>query len=192
MIFFCLNLLDGHGLNDYVVVRGIATVGLDACNFVQDLETLVELAEYGVAVGRAWAYLVVVQEMYVVAMDNEELATDGIGHGRLCPAKGAPHVGEARVVLVADGGARALGGVATGTVPVGEVATLDHEILDNTVEGGSIVLALLGQLDKVRGAFAYTFLEEAELHRSVVGFHDGDGFAGLGFVELVEHRVSNS
>ncbi len=192
MNFFCLNLLDGHGLDDYVIVGGIAAVGLDACDFIQNLESLVELTEYGVAVGRAGAYLVVVQEMHVVAMDNEELAADGIGHGRLCPAKGASHMGEARVVLVADGGAWALGGVAAGTVPVGKVAALDHEILDDTVEGGSVILALLGQLDKVRGAFAYTFLEEAELHRSVVGLHDGDGFAGLGFVELVEHRVSNS
>ena len=190
MIFFCLNLLDGHGFNYHVVKGAVAAVGLDSCDFIQNVETFVELSEHGVAVGRAWSHLVVVQEVYVVAMDNEELAADGIGPHGLCPAEGSPHVRETGVVLVADSSARALGGVAASAVPVGEVAALDHEVLDDAVEGGAVVLALLGKLDEVRGTFAHAFFKKAELHYPVVGGHDSDGFARLRFVQLIEHKIS--
>ena len=80
--------------------------------------------------------------------------------------------------------------MSAGAVPVGEVAALDHEVLDDAVEGSAVVLALLGKFDEVGGAFAHPFFEEAELHGAVIGFHDGDSFACLGFVELVEHGNS--
>ena len=33
----------------------------------------------------------------------------------------------------------AVNGLATGSVAVGEVTTLDHELLDDTVEGGALI-----------------------------------------------------
>ena len=127
-----------------------------------------------------------VQEVDVVAVDDEELAADAVRHGCLRPTEGAAHVGEAWVVLVADGGTRSLSCVSAGAVSAGEIATLDHEVLDDAVERSAVVLALLGKFNEVRGAFADDFFEKAELHRAVVGFHDGDGFACLRFVELVK------
>ena len=39
--------------------------------------------------------------------------------------------------------AEPLGGVSTGTVTVGEIATLNHEIINDTVEDGAVVIAVL-------------------------------------------------
>ena len=176
------------GFDNHVVVGAVHAVGLYTGDFVEHIEAFVELAEYGVTVSRARAALFVVQEVDVVAVDDEELAADGVRHGCLCPAECAAHVGEAAVVLVADGGTRTLGCVATGVVFAGEVATLDHEVLDDAVERCAIVLALLCKFNEVCCTFADDFFEKTELHRAVVGLHDGDGFACLRFVELVEHK----
>lgn len=184
-----LSLFDFHGFDENVVIGAVHAVGLDAGDVVEDFEALVELAEHGVAVGRAGAALVVVEEVDVVTVDDEELAADGVRHGGLGPAEGAAHVGEARIVAVADGGARTLGGVATGTVAAGEVAALDHETGNDAMERGAVVLALLGELDEVRCAFADAIDENAEFHHAVVRCHDGDCFACLRFVQLVKSHV---
>ena len=181
-----LKFFDRHGFDNHVVIGAVHAVGLDAGDFVEHVEAFVELAEHRVAVSRARAALVVVEEVHVVAVDDEELAADAVRHGCLCPAEGTAHVGEAAVVLVADSRTRSLGCVAAGAVSAGEVATLDHEVLDDAVERGSVVLALLCKFNEVRGAFADEFFEKAEFHRAVVGFHDGDGFACLRFVELIK------
>lgn len=185
-----LYLLDLHGFDDHVFVRCVATVGLYAGDFIQNFEAFVELAEHGVTFSRA-AVCRMVQEVNVFTMDDEELGTDGVGHHGLCPTEGAAHVGEARIVLVADGGARAACSVTTGTVTVGEVAALDHEARNDAVERSAIVLALLGQFDKVGCAFADAFFEKTQFHHAVVGGHNGDGFACLGLVQLIKsHGIS--
>ena len=182
-IVFRLNrFFNRDGFDNHVVVGAVHAVGLHAGDFVEHFETFVELAEYGVAVSRAGAALVVVEEVHVVAVDDEELAADGVRHSGLCPAEGSADVGEAAVVLVADSRTRTLGCVATSAVFTGEVAPLDHEVLDDAVERCSVVLALLGKFNEVCCAFADDFFEKTKLHRAVVGLHDGDGFAGLRFV----------
>ena len=95
-------------------------------------------------------------------------------------------MGQVLVVLVADGGAGALGRVTARAVPAGEVAALDHEAGDNAVEGGAVVLAGPGQLHEVGNAFGDQVGEEAEAHRAEVGLDDGDFFAGDGGIGL-EH-----
>ena len=163
-------------------MRTVHTVGSNACDFVENFEAFVKLAENGVTVSRARAALVVVEEVHVVAMNDKELAADGVRHGCFCPAKSSADVGEAAVVLVADGGTRALCCVTAGAIFASEVATLNHEVLDNAVERSAVVLALLGKFNEVRGAFADDFFEKAKLHRAEIGLHDGDGFACLRFV----------
>ena len=184
-----LCLLNRDAFDNHVIVRTVHAVGIDACDFVEHFETFVELSENGVAVSRARAALVVVQEMHVVAVDDEELAADAVRHGGLCPAEGAADVGEAAVVLVADGGTRSLCCVTAGAVSAGEVSALDHEVLDDAVERGAVVFALLGKIDEVRGAFTDEFFEKTEFHGAVVRFHDGDGFACLRFVELIKSHL---
>ena len=185
LLFNELDGFDGHGFDGDVFERCIATVGLDSCDFVENFETFIELAKNRVAFVLA-AVCRMVQEMDVVAMDNVELGTDGVGHHGLCPGKSTAHVGEARIVLVVDGGARAASCVATGTVAVGKVAALDHETRDNAVEGGAVVLALLCKFNEVGCAFANAFREEAELHNAEVCLHDGDSFACLGLIQLIK------
>ena len=99
-------------------------------------------------------------------------------------------MGETRVILVANRGAGALGRVATRAVSTGKVTALDHEVLDNAVERGTVILALLGEFNKVRGTFADEFFKKAQLHGAVVGLHDGDGFACFGFAKLIKHKIS--
>jgi hypothetical protein len=80
--------------------------------------------------------------------------------------------------------------VSAGTVATGKVSALDHEVFDDAVEGGSVILALLGEFDKVRGAFANDVFENAQFHGTMIGLHDGDGFASFGFTQLIEHKIS--
>ena len=69
--------------------------------------------------------------------------------------------------------------------------TLDnHEVLDNAVERSSVILALLGEFNEVRGAFANDIFENAQLHGTVVCLHDGDGFTCFRFTQLIEHKIS--
>ena len=187
-MFLCL--FDRNGFDNHVFVRGVAAVGLDASDFVENFETFVKLTEYRVAVSGAGANLVVVQEMHVVAVNNKELAADGVRHSGLCPAQSATHVGETRVILVANRGAGALGRVATRAVSTGKVTALDHEVLDNAVERSAVILALLGEFNEVCGAFANDIFENAQLHGAVVCLHDGDGFACFRFTQLIEHKIS--
>ena len=179
---YFLSLFDRDGFDNHVVVRAVHTVGIDTGDFVEHFETFIELAEYRVTVSRARTALFVVEEVDVVAVNDEELAADRVRHGSLCPAESAADVGETAVVLVADGGTRTLGGVATGAVSTGKVATLDHEVLDDAVERSAVVLALFCKFNEVCCTFADDFFEKAEFHGAMVGFHDGDGFACLRFV----------
>ena len=123
-----------------------------------------------------------VEEVNVVAVNDEKLAADAVRHGCFCPAESATDVGEAAVVLVADCRTRTLCGVTACTVFAGEVATLDHEVFDDAVERCSIVLALLCKFNEVCCTFTDDFFEKTKLHRAVVCFHDGDCFACLRFV----------
>jgi hypothetical protein len=99
-------------------------------------------------------------------------------------------MGKARVILVANRSAGALGGVATCAVSAGEVTALNHEVLDDAMERSAVVLALLGEFNEVRSALADDVFENAQFHGPVVGLHDGDGFASFRFAQLIEHRIS--
>ena len=184
-----LSLLYRDAFDNHVVVGAVHAVGLHAGDFVEHFETFIELAKDRVAVSRARAALVVVEEVDAVAVNDKELAADAVRHGRLCPAEGSADVGEATVVLVANRGTRTLSRVTAGAVFAGEVAALDHEVLDDAVERCTVVLALLCKFNKVCCTFANDFFEKTELHRAEIGFHDGDGFACLRFVELVKGHL---
>ena len=99
-------------------------------------------------------------------------------------------MGKAWVILVSNRGAGSLGRVAAGTVTVGEVAALNHETANNTVERSTVVLALLGEFNEVCGAFADDIFENAQFHSTMIGLHDCDSFACFGFSQLIEHKIS--
>ena len=156
-----------------VFVRIVLTVGANAGDIVQNIKTVKELAENGVAFCR---------------VNDEELASDGMRHHGLCPAESTAQVGEAFVVLVADGRIWTLCCMATRAVPAGKVTALNHETLDDAVERSAVVFALLGKFDEIRSAFANDFREEACAHFTVIRLDDGDRFSAFWEVKLIEHK----
>lgn len=71
-------------------------------------------------------------------------------------------------------------GFAAGPVTHG-VAALDHELADDAVEDGVVVVAIFRVRDKVLNGFRGSFGEEAEVDVAVGGVEDG---SGAGFVEF--------
>ena len=89
--------------------------------------------------------------------------------------------------------AEPLGGVSTGTVTVGEIATLNHEIINDTVEDGAVVIAVLHEEFEVlhvnRGVVWIEFNGDRSAVRAAVPrqLKVDDVRGGVGSVGDVDH-----
>ncbi len=78
------------------------------------------------------------------------------------PARSRAHIAAYRALTLE---LLAVDGLATGTVAAGEVATLEHEVGDDTVEGGALVAETVlarGELTEVASGLGDNIVEEPE------------------------------
>ena len=171
-----LRLLQGGAIHDLdalhalTLVRTILGANLSGSQLLQHVVALDELAE-----GR----VLTIQEARVAVADEELAACRirilGPGHGDHTPLVGA------LVELGLDLVARVAGAPAVllGIVLGQRIAALDHETLDDPMERGAIVEALLGQgfeiLDGLRGHIR----PELDDHVAGNGLDDGDLVGGV-------------
>ena len=115
-------------------------------------------------------------------MADEELAAGAVRVARAGHGKHALYVG-AVIELGLDhvAGATGAGGAARADLGVG-AAALNHEALDDAVEGGPIVEFLAGQLEEVVHGTRRDVGPELDGHVAVVGVDDGTRGTGGGGV----------
>ena len=135
--------LDDLGLDDDDVLEGLVVgVGVDALDLVDDIHPLDDLSEDGVCVGGAGVLLV---EVSVVVGVDEELASSGVGTAGVGHGNETGLVGVALAELIVDG---VSGSAHTGT---GGVSSLDHEVADDPVEDGVVIISGFCEFYKVSG-----------------------------------------
>ncbi len=86
-----------------------------------------------------------------------------------------------------------LGSVSAGAVAVGEIATLNHEIIDDTMEDGTVVITVFDEEFEVLNVGRSCLRIEFNGHRAAVGaaiprqFQINDVGGGVGSVGQVDH-----
>ena len=79
---------------------------------------------------------------------------------------------------------------SAGTITLG-ITALDHKVVDNPVEGKTVVIAILGMGNEVFYRFRSLILEEADGNVAHIGFNDGNFLTRLGLLKLFElDRIS--
>ena len=139
-----------HALDDDVGHGLVVATGLDGSDLVDDVHSVDDLSEDGVC-GRG-AGVVVVEELVVNEVD-EELGSTGVGSG-IRHGDCSPDVGMSLAELIID-----LISGSTGTVALG-ASSLDHEVLDDPVEGESVVESIFGEFDEVSCGDGHVIVHE--------------------------------
>ena len=182
--------------------RSVVITGLNARYGGYMVAALRDLTEHGVDTIKPIGFAVV--------GNQEELTTTGVWSAGLGHGDGARFVLQAVIGFVGDGVgcladtigsllllavavAKELRSMATGPITVGEIAALNHEVIDNSVENRVVVIAVFHEefeILNVDGGIAWIKFDR---HRSGVcsavptqfKFHDVRG--GVGSVGDVDH-----
>ena len=184
--------LDGDRGNRYVFVITLVA-GLNAGNLVHDVHALRHLAENGIAPAARVGAGAVVEEIIVLQVD-EELDAGGMRILRARHGNGAAVVGEAvgRFVLQRRG-ARLL--FFHRRI---EAAALDHEIVDDAVENGALIEAVLGVVQEHLDRLWRLLRVEFDGHLAQIGGHfdrrggpagEGDQQAGEQDRGFLQHQA---
>lgn len=158
------HFLDFEGKNLYIDHRTIVSVGSHIGDSIDHVHAFVGLTEHG---------MVTIEMVGGLCLDYEELASvairSGIRHGQ-----GSLDVRQTWSELVLE---RLSVYTLSSHSSRGRVSSLDHEILDYTVEDGSVVVAFFRKCDEIRAGFGSFLHKELYFYGSESSFEEGDSIA---------------